>query len=389
MQPTFRTTALAIATASLVAACGMSPTRIATPTTPWPAAATATPSAASTSPPVATAATSPRGDGMSGNPDQQMQQVLNELQALGAKPLHTLTVEQARKGPTPADAVRQVLQKQGKSTTPMPVARVESGTLPGPAGPIQARIYWPQGMTQASAPMPVVLYIHGGGWVIADLDTYDSSPRALANAANAIVVSTHYRQAPEHKFPAAHEDTWAAYQWTLANAAKFGGDPKRVAVAGESAGGNMAASIALRARDEKVQPPVHQLLVYPVADAVIGSPSEQANTKAAPLDTASLPWFYSKYLASPQDGSSPTFAVGSANLQGVAPATVILAEIDPLRSEGEAYAERLKAAGVPVKSRTWDGVTHEFFGMGAAVDKARQAVEYGAEGLQQGWSGSR
>ena len=365
MLSTFRATALAIAVGAAVAACGSNPLRS-------PAATVAS-------------QTSESPSGMSGKPDAQMQQVLNELQALGAKPLHTLSVEEARAAPTPADAVKQVLRKAGKSTAPISVARVETGAFSGPAGPVPARIYWPVGMTAAHAPMPVVLYIHGGGWVIADLDTYDATARALANAARAIVVSTHYRQAPEHKFPAAHEDTWAAYGWVLRNASKFGGDPTRVAVAGESAGGNMAAAIALRARDEKVPPPVHQLLVYPVTDAAVGSQSERANAQAVPLGTPALPWFYSKYLSGPSDGGNPYFSLVNAKLEGVAPATVITAEIDPLRSEGVEYAQRLQAAGVPVKSKTYDGVTHEFFGMGAVVDKAKQAVEFGAEGLQSGW----
>jgi acetyl esterase/lipase len=156
-------------------------------------------------------------------------------------------------------------------------------------------------------------------------------------------------------------------------------------VAGESAGGNTAAAIALRARDEKVQPPVHQLLIYPVADATVSSPSEQQNQRAVPLDTPSLPWFYSKYLEQRQDAGNPYFSIAEANVQGVAPATLILAEIDPLRSEGEAYAARLGAAGVPVRTRTFEGVTHEFFGMGAVVDKAKDAVEYGAGALKEGW----
>jgi acetyl esterase len=375
MQPTFRTTALAVAVAAALAACGSM--RSTTDST----------SAATPSSGTATATAPSNAAAMSGKPNAQMQQVLNELQALGAKPLHTLSVQQARTGPTPADAVKQVLQKQGKSTEPMAVANTADGTINGPAGPIPARIYWPEGMTQQSAPMPVVLYIHGGGWVIADLDTYDATPRALANGAKAIVLSTHYRQAPEHKFPAAHDDTWAAYQWVLANASRFGGDPKRVAVAGESAGGNMAAAIALRARDEKVQPPVHQLLVYPVADAAVNSPSEQQNEQAKPLSTPDLPWFYTKYLGTQADTSNRYFSIRNADVAGVAPATVITAEIDPLRSEGEAYAEKLKSAGVPVQLKNFDGVTHEFFGMGAVVDQAKEAMQYGTQALQGGWAG--
>jgi acetyl esterase len=376
MQATFKSTALAIAVASALAACG-SMRSADNSSAATPSSGTAT----------ATATASGSAAGMSGKPNAQMQQVLNELQALGAKPLHTLSVEQARTGPTPADAVKQVLQKQGKSAEPMAVANTADGAINGPAGPIPARIYWPEGMTEQSPPMPVVLYIHGGGWVIADLDTYDATPRALANGAKAIVVSTHYRQAPEHQFPAAHDDTWTAYQWVLANAHRFGGDPKRVAVAGESAGGNMAAAIALRARDEKVQPPVHQLLVYPVADAAVNSPSEQQNEQAAPLSTPDLPWFYTKYLGQQADTSNRYFSIRNADVAGVAPATVITAQIDPLRSEGEAYAEKLKSAGVPVQLKNYDGVTHEFFGMGAVVDQAKDAMQYGTQALQGGWAG--
>jgi acetyl esterase len=318
-------------------------------------------------------------------PDPQMQQVLNELQALGAKPVHSMSVDAARRAPTPADAVKEVLKKQGKSTAPVPVARVIGGAINGPGGPIPARIYWPQGATPGGPALPVVLYIHGGGWVIADLDTYDATPRALANAANAIVVSTHYRQAPEHKFPAAHDDTWTAYQWVVTNATRIGGDPKRIAVAGESAGGNMAAAIALRARDEKALQPVHQLLVYPVADAALTSPSENAFRDAAPLSSPDLPWFFTKYLGNETDAHHRYFAIRDADLAGVAPATIITAQIDPLRSEGEDLARRLQAAGVPVRMRNFEGVTHEFFGMGAVLDKAREAVEFGVAGLRSSW----
>jgi acetyl esterase/lipase len=285
--------------------------------------------------------------------------------------------------------VKRVAQKQGKGIEQGSEEDTLDGQLVGADGAIPVRIYWPNAnMARAVRPgesgMPVVLYIHGGGWVIADLDTYDASPRALSKAANAIVVSTHYRRAPEHPFPAAHNDTWMTYQWVLQNAQRFGGDARRVAVAGESAGGNMAASIALRARDENVPPPVHQLLIYPVADAVVDSKSERENTQARPLNTAALPWFFSKYLAD-GEGANRYFSIAQADVKGVAPATVITAEIDPLRSEGEAYASRLEAAGVPVRKRTFEGVTHEFFGMGAVVDKANEAVTFGAEGLKSAW----
>jgi acetyl esterase/lipase len=209
----------------------------------------------------------------------------------------------------------------------------------------------------------------------------------LTNAAAAIVVSTHYRQAPEHKFPAAHEDVFAAYKWTLANAASFNGDPARVAVAGESAGGNMAAATAIRARDEHLAAPVHQLLIYPVADASMATESYQENAAAKPLSKAAMQWFASQAFASPAAAKDPRITlVAVENLKGLPPATVIPAQIDPLRSEGQRYAERLRQAGVPVRWRNFDAVTHEFFGMGAAVDAAKEAVGYAAEGLKESFA---
>lgn len=317
--------------------------------------------------------------------DRQMQAVLDELAALGGKPIESLTPEEARKQPSPADAVRRLLAKQGKSTAPEAVAKVENRTIPGPGGEIPIRIYTPGG----DGPFPVVLYIHGGGWVIADLDTYDASPRALANGANAVIVSVEYRHAPEHRFPAAHEDVFAAYKWLLDNAPSIRGDARRIAVAGESAGGNMAAAITLMARAERLPMPVHQVLVYPVADNNRDTPSYNENANAKPLNAAMMGWFFGYTLRTPADGNNPWISlVDKADLRGVSPATIIAAEIDPLRSEGRAYAERLKAAGVPVEYKRYDGVTHEFFGMGAVVDKAKDAEQEASRALRAAF-GSR
>ena len=312
-------------------------------------------------------------------PNTRMQAVLDQLAALGAKPIDTLTVAQARTQPTPADAVKALLAKEGKSTAPETVGSIVETTFPGPAGPVPISIYTPAG----AGPFPVVLYIHGGGWVIADRKVYDSSARALTNAAGAIIVSTDYRLAPENKFPAAHDDTFAAYQWVRSNAARFNGDPARVAVVGESAGGNMAASIVIRARDQGVPLPLYQVLIYPVANYAFNTPSQLANQNTSPLSTKALQWFYERTLNSPADGANPLFSVLRANLQGLPPATVINADIDPLRSEGAAYAQKLIAAGVKVDYRNYSGVTHEFFGMGAAVDEAKQAVAQAAAGLKR------
>lgn len=312
-------------------------------------------------------------------PNAQMQSVLDQLAALGAKPVELLTVQQARSQPTVADAVKAVLTAQGKSTAPEPVANVRDSTFPGPAGDIPISIYTPAG----AGPFPVVLYIHGGGWVIADRKVYDSSARALANAAGAIIVSTDYRQGPENRFPAAHDDTFAAYQWVRQNAVQFNGDPNRIAVAGESAGGNMAASIAIRARDQRVPLPVHQVLIYPVANYAFDTPSQQVNVTTKPLDTLGLLWFYDRYLSTVADGSNPVFSVLRADTTGLPSATVITADIDPLRSEGAAYAQRLKDSGVAVDYRNYPGVTHEFFGTGAVVDTAKDAVAQAAAGLKK------
>ena len=217
--------------------------------------------------------------------DKDMRAVLEQLQKLGATPIATLSVEEARKQPSPADAVKALMKERGKEP-PAPKVKIENVTYPGPGGEQPARVYIPESkdtQAQGQKGLPVIVYYHGGGWVIADLDTYEASAQALARKANAIVVSVEYRHAPEHKFPAAHNDSFAAYQWVLKNAEKWGGDPQRVAVAGESAGGNLAINMALRARDEKVQMPVHMLLIYPVAGTDMTTPSYKENANAMPL----------------------------------------------------------------------------------------------------------
>ena len=318
-------------------------------------------------------------------PNAQMQAVLDELAKLNPKPLPTLTAVEARKQPSPADAIKALLTKQGKSLEPEAVEKVENKTIAGAAGSIPIRIYTPKG----DGPFPVILYFHGGGWVIADLDTYDASPRALANAANAIVVSSHYRQAPEHKFPAAHDDAHAAYKWVLANAQDFNGDAKRVALVGESAGGNLAASVSVLAREHNMQMPVHQVLIYPITDNETDTASYKENVNAKPLDRAGMQWFFKQYLNTPADGEDRLISLlDEKNLKGLPPTTVITAQIDPLRSEGSAYVQALKKAGVKTRYQNYDGVTHEFFGMGAVIDKAKDAQQYAAKGLKDAFSSS-
>ncbi len=318
-------------------------------------------------------------------PDPQMQAVLDELESLGGKPIPTLSAEEARKQPTPADAVKSLLKERGESTDPQEIGDVKDFEIPLEGHKINARAYQPKG----EGPFPVIHYIHGGGWVIANIDTYDSSARALAKEANALVISTHYRQAPEHKFPAAHEDIIGAYKWILENADDMKGNTEKVAVVGESAGGNLAANISLAAARDGFKVPVHQVLVYPIASGDTDSESYQENAAAKPLSAELMKWFFDKTLASEADASDPRISLLEAEgLEKFPPTTIITAEIDPLRTEGKQLAEKLEAAGVSVTYRNFEGVTHEFFGMGAVVDKAKQAVDLAAKQLRQAFEGT-
>lgn len=308
-------------------------------------------------------------------PSGEMAEVLDMLESMHGKPIPTLDAKEARKQPSPADAVKKLLEERGQNSEPEDVGNVENRSIAGPGGEIDIRIYTPASAREGKM-LPVVLYVHGGGWVIADLDTYDSSARAICNAAHCIVVSTDYRHGPEHRFPAAHDDTYAAYKWTLKNAADLGGDSARVAVVGESAGGNMAANICIKARDEGVKLPVHQVLVYPVSGYNFETASYLEMEHASPLSSPAMKWFFKNYLQTPEDGETPRISLDRADLSGLPPTTIVSAELDPLRSEGEALAKQLQNAGVPTDQRTYNGVTHEFFGMGAVLQEAKDAVHF-------------
>lgn len=318
--------------------------------------------------------------------DADMKRVIDKLGSLGGKPIEELTADEARKQPTPPDAVKALLKDEGKSAEPAPGVTTADITVDGATGPLPARVYKPDG---AADQLPVVLYFHGGGWVIADLDTYDAAPRAMAKSANAVVISVHYRQAPEHKFPAAHDDAVAAYKWVLANASAQGGDAKRVAVMGESAGGNLAINVAIAARDQKLQLPVHQALIYPAAGVDMETASYKENATAKPLNKAMMAWFVEQISKSPDDKNSPMLdLVGRADVKGLPPTTVVTAQIDPLRTDGEKLADKLNSAGVNVESQNFEGATHEFFGMDAVVKDAGEAQAFVAGRLKASFSKS-
>lgn len=319
-------------------------------------------------------------------PTAEMQAVLDELKALKAKPVSTLSVAQARMQASPADAAMLVQLQKKVSGKPDAVVTTKDIAIPTAAGNLPARVYTPAG----EGPFPIIVYYHGGGWVIADLNVYDASPRALAANTGAIVVSVDYRHAPEFRFPAAHEDAWASYSWVVENAGSMNGDSRRIAVAGESAGGNLAANVALEARDKKATQPVYQLLVYPVAGKDMETPSYKENAKAVPLGKADMAWFVEHVFKDKSETEDKRLnLVGRTDLKGLPPATVVTAEIDPLRSEGETYAKHLADAGVKVNAKTYPGVTHEFFGMGSVVPEARDAMDLASSDLKAAFEAAR
>jgi len=311
-----------------------------------------------------------------------MQAVLDAHKALGAKPIETLTPAKARLEPSAADAAKMVMRQRGMSTAPDPA--VTTKDVPYGADPMQfARIYTPAATMGAGTRMPVVVYYHGGGWVIADVNTYDATPRLLAKQLNAIVVSVEYRHGPEAKFPAQHEDAAAAYRWVLANAASWGGNPAKIALAGESAGGNLAVATAIYARDNRLTAPVHVLSVYPIANSSMQLPSRTDSGNAKPLNTPMLNWFGYYYSRSESDKMDPRINLVGADLRNLPPTTIVNAQIDPLRSDGETLAVAMKKAGDSVDQKTFPGVTHEFFGMGKVVRGAYDAELYAIAKLKK------
>ena len=254
---------------------------------------------------------------------------------------------------------------------PEPVAKVENRTIPGPAGQIPVRVYTPSG----KSPHPGLVFFHGGGFVLCSLDTHDGICRSLANAAGCVVVSVDYRLAPEHRYPAAPEDCYAATQWVAKNGAELGIDVTRLAIGGDSAGGNLTAVTALMARDRGGPALRFQLMIYPVTDCAFETASYRENGEGYFLTTGMMRWFWDKYVAGPAQGreayASPLRA---ENLSSLPPGLCITAGFDPLRDEGEAYAERLRQAGVDVRTSRYPGMFHGFLSMTAQLDKAREAV---------------
>ena len=311
---------------------------------------------------------------------RSMKEVIQKYGSFNPIPLETLEPHAARQLPELKDAVLGVIQDHATKRLingfVEPIEKIEHATISTEKGDLLARIYRPS----EDKPLPVLLYFHGGGWVIGGINSYDASCRALANAAECIVVSVGYRQAPEHRYPAAHEDAFAAYQWLLHHVGTLGGDPKRIAIGGESAGGNLAASVCLKAKYEGLRMPVHQLLICPVLDSDLETPSYLEQADAKPLNREMMKWFMHHYFGGiVQDASA--FPLQAADLSDLPSATVITAELDPLCSEGEMYAQRLQQSGVAVFARRYEGVAHEFFSMVGVVDEAKDALNEAVENM--------
>jgi acetyl esterase len=293
------------------------------------------------------------------------------------KPLYALTIEEAR--------AADLASIRAGARSPEPVGELVERGMPGPGGPLPLRIYRPAG----PGPFPVLLYFFGGGWTLGGLDTSDGICRSLTNAAGCLTIAVGYRLAPEHKFPAAVEDCFAVLEWAAAHAGEYGGDPGRLAVGGDSAGGNLAAATALRARDLGGPPVAFQLLVYPNTDYLADSASIRENDDPYFFNRTSVDWYWDNYLAQPMDGLSPLASpLRAADLGGLPPALVITAEHDPLRDQAEQYALALSEAGVDVELTRYHGMVHGFFTMTRALDSAREAVAQAADRLKQALSAS-
>jgi acetyl esterase len=305
----------------------------------------------------------------------QARALLRLIEDKGVPPTHTLSPAQAR----------AVYRERRSFTQPEPpaVASVRDLEARGPTGPIPLRSYRPAG-SAAEATLPVLAYYHGGGWVIGDLDTHDTLCRQLANLSGCAVIAVDYRMGPEHRFPAAVDDCIAATRWIHANAGALKVDPSRLAVGGDSAGGNLAAVVALAARDSGDLPIAFQLLIYPATDQRRGSPSHASNGEGYLLTRESISYFHDHYITDPaQDLDWRASPLLHADLSRLPPAFVLTAGYDPLHDEGLQYAQKLSEAGNRAALVNFERQIHGFILMGRVIDEANTAVQLCAAQLKQ------
>ncbi len=299
-------------------------------------------------------------------PTPETQGLLAMLEEAGGPDISEQTPEEARA------AIANFAAMQAGAPEP---ARVENRTVPGPAGDIPVRVYASEGDN-----LPVVMYFHGGGWVLGDIDSHDGTcKQLLAELGDAVVVSVHYRLAPEDKYPAAAEDCYAAAAWVAENGADLGADGSRMAVCGDSAGGNLSAVVSQMARDRGAPAIAAQVLHVPVTDHNYSYPSYTENAEGMLLTRASMVWFWDHYLPSADAGQEAYASpIKADNLSGLPPALVQTAEYDPLRDEGEAYAAALEAAGTEVSLHRYDGVVHDPFMMFAVIPTGVECLKEAA-----------
>ena len=303
----------------------------------------------------------------------QSKLVIDYLALTRPTPLEQMTVAEAR-----AQRAQYAEELAALAGPREEVEDAEDCTIPGPSQPIPIRIYRPSTLPN----LPALVYFHGGGWVLGNLDTMDRPCRALANKAKCVVISVDYRLAPEHKFPAAVEDAYAAVEHFA------GADP--IAVGGDSAGANLSAAVTLMARDRSGPRIDFQLLVYPATDYDDDRPALHDYADNHMLTRAGIEWFWGHYLSSADDGRTAYCSpLKAASLEGLPPAMIITAECDPLRDQGEAYAYKLREANVPVILKRYEGAIHGFFQMGAVIDAGREALADSAAALRQAWQDSR
>ena len=308
--------------------------------------------------------------------DPQAKALLELMIAKGVPPTHTLAPQVAR----------QFYRERRNATQaePRAVAQVQDLQAPGQAGPIPLRLYRPAGLPAAA---PVLVYFHGGGWTIGDLDTHDVLCRDLADEGRCVVVSVDYRMGPEHRFPGAVDDALAATRWVMAQAPALGLDARRVAVGGDSAGGNLAAVVALAWRDAGEPVPLHfQLLIYPATDMRAVAPSHATNGQGYLLTSDTIAYFRSQYVEPAQYSDWRVSPLLHGNLAGLPPAMVLTAGFDPLRDEGRQYADALAAAGTVSQYVCFERQIHGFITMGRVIDEANTAVGLCAVALRRAWS---
>lgn len=305
--------------------------------------------------------------------DPQCQDFLNAVAAMEIPGFAEMTPEECRQ------AVAGFTMMMGE---PEAVARVEDRNIPGPGGPVPVRIFTPA--EAGPGALPVVIYFHGGGFVFGSVDLIDPITRSLANRSGCMVVSVDYRLAPEHPFPAAPDDAWAAVQWVSDHALELGADPAKIAVAGDSAGGNLAAVMCLMAKDQGGPPLAFQLLVYPAVEHSFDRVSYRENGEGYLLTGADMHYFWDHYFSAGGDRLQPYASpLRAPDHSGLPPAFIVTAEYDPLRDEGEEYGRCLSEAGVPAEVRRYDGMIHGFFWLPAAIQRGGQAMTDAAEALRK------